>query len=61
MGNRRPCPIMFAMPHAASVNRVLLIRDTPARPGGRAAKIRRYRLARVALSANSRASRAKRA
>jgi hypothetical protein len=55
------CRIMCAMPHAASVNRVLLIRDTPARTGGRAAKIRRYRLARVALSANSRASRAKRA
>jgi len=38
------------MPHAAAVNRVLLIRDTPSRATGREAKIRRYRLARVALS-----------
>jgi hypothetical protein len=37
------------MPHAAAVNRVLLIRDTPARATGREAKIRRYRLAVVAL------------
>jgi hypothetical protein len=50
MGKRRSWPIMLPMPHAAAVNRVLLIRDTPARANGREQKIRRYRLAVVSLA-----------
>ncbi len=59
MGNAPPWPIMLVMSNAAAVNRVLLIRDTPARATGREAKIRRYRLAVVSLGGN-RAAPAKR-
>jgi hypothetical protein len=45
---------MLSMSNAAAVNRVLLIRDTPGRAAGHAAKIRRYRLARVSLSSGTR-------
>ena len=48
------------MSNAAAVNRVLLIRDTPARVTARDTKIRRYRLARVALNSDPRPVRTKR-
>jgi hypothetical protein len=48
---------MPSMSNAAAVNRVLLIKDTPARASGRETKVRRYRLARVGLSGAARPSR----
>ncbi len=44
------------MSNAAAVNRVLLIKDTPARASGHETKVRRYRLARVGLSGTGRPS-----